>query len=50
MQAKVGLVTIFKNYKVSLNHKTITPIKFDKKSLGILAVDGNVWVNIEKCN
>ncbi|XP_019875568.2 probable cytochrome P450 6a14 [Aethina tumida] len=50
MQAKVGLVTILQNYKISLNSKTATPIKFDTKSLGILAVDGNVWLNVEKCN
>lgn len=50
MQAKVGLVTILKNYKVSLSNKTATPIKFDTKSLGVLAVDGNVWLNVERCN
>lgn len=50
MQAKVGLVTILKNYKLSLNNKTATPIQFDIKTSGVLAVDGDVWLNIEKCN
>ncbi|XP_049825477.1 cytochrome P450 6a8-like [Aethina tumida] len=48
LQAKIGLITLLKNYKVSLNNETPNPIKFDTKSFGVLAVDGNIWLNVEK--
>ncbi|XP_019866127.2 probable cytochrome P450 6a14 [Aethina tumida] len=50
LQAKVGLITILKDYKVSLNNKTVTPIKFDLNSSGVLAIDGSLWLNVEKLN
>ncbi|XP_019866120.1 probable cytochrome P450 6a13 [Aethina tumida] len=49
LQAKLGLITILKNYKISLNNKTVTPIKFYHKSMGVLTVDG-VWLNVKKLN
>ncbi|KAJ8951744.1 hypothetical protein NQ318_012595 [Aromia moschata] len=49
MQAKVGLIRILKDYKVTLNQKTKTPIKLDHRS-GIMAVEGGIWLNITKLN
>lgn len=45
LQIKVGIVTIIKNFKVTLNNKTKTPIKYNTKHI-INSVDGDVWLNI----
>lgn len=47
MQTKVGLVSILRNYRVKLNPKTQTPIKFDPKS-GTPSVVGGLWLDVEK--
>ncbi|KAJ8977035.1 hypothetical protein NQ317_017709 [Molorchus minor] len=47
MQSKVGLVTIIKNYAVTINEKTITPIKQDTGTF-IMGVKGGVWLNVSK--
>ncbi|CAG9764663.1 unnamed protein product [Ceutorhynchus assimilis] len=46
MQSKVGLVSLLKNYKFTLNEKTRLPLKMARTV--ITCVDGDVWVNIEK--
>ncbi|XP_056643078.1 probable cytochrome P450 6a14 [Diorhabda sublineata] len=46
LQAKVGLCSVLKNYKVTLNEKTQLPIKYD---IGFIAsVKGGAWLNLEK--
>lgn len=47
MQTKIGLITIIRNFRVSLNEKTKTPIKYDPKSF-LNTVDGGVWLNVVK--
>ncbi|CAH1104625.1 unnamed protein product [Psylliodes chrysocephalus] len=47
MQSKVGLVSILKNFKVSLNNKTKEPLKFLAASM-IPQVEGGIWLNLEK--
>lgn len=43
---KVAVASIIGNFKVTLNEKTIMPIRFKKAQL--LDVEGGVWVNISK--
>lgn len=50
MQAKVGLVTLLRNYSFTLNEKTSLPIKYDVKTLNFSSVDGGVWINVKKVN
>ncbi|KAG5878164.1 hypothetical protein JTB14_028536 [Gonioctena quinquepunctata] len=45
LQSKVGLISILKGFKVTLNEKTKLPIKYSIKS-PISSVDGDVWINI----
>lgn len=47
LQSKMGLICIMRRFKISLNEKTQTPIRFDHKSF-ILSVKGGVWLNIFK--
>lgn len=47
MQSKVGLTSVLKNYRVTLNSKTANPIKMKTASL-IPTVEGGVWLNLEK--
>lgn len=47
MQSKVGLVSILKNFKVTLNKKTKEPLVFSTNSI-IPQVKGGVWLNLEK--
>ncbi|XP_050305405.1 probable cytochrome P450 6a13 [Anthonomus grandis grandis] len=47
MQSKVGLVTIVRKYKLSLNEKTAVPVKMVRDNL-ILAAQGGIWVNVQK--
>lgn len=45
LQTKVGLCSVLKNYKLTLNEKTESPIKYDFGF--ILAVRNGVWLNLE---
>lgn len=45
LQAKVGILTILKSFKVTLNNKTKTPIKYLTKNI-VTTVDGDVWLNL----
>ncbi|KAJ8977034.1 hypothetical protein NQ317_017708 [Molorchus minor] len=47
MQSKVGLVAIVRHYTVTLNKKTITPIKHDIKTF-VMGVKGGVWLNVSR--
>jgi cytochrome P450 family 6 len=47
LQSKVALTVLLKNYNVTLNKKTTTPIKFAKRSF-LSKADGGVWLNFEK--
>lgn len=47
MQTKVGLTTILRKYKVSLNEKTKVPIKLAADSFSP-KVDGGLWMDFEQ--
>nr|AZR39423.1 cytochrome P450 [Agasicles hygrophila] len=46
IQAKCGLLTIIKNYKVTLSNKTMLPLKY--VPFVVTGVQGGVWLNMEK--
>ncbi|XP_050514503.1 cytochrome P450 6a2-like [Diabrotica virgifera virgifera] len=46
VQSKCGLITILKDYRVTLNEKTQTPIKLTPSF--ITGVQGGLWLNFEK--
>ncbi|XP_023022392.2 probable cytochrome P450 6a23 [Leptinotarsa decemlineata] len=47
LQTKIGIAAIIKNFKVTLNEKTKTPIRYSPSSR-ITGVDGEVWLNVTK--
>lgn len=47
LQTKVGLISIVKNFKVSVNEKTTLPIKYATERF-ITVVKGGVWLNLER--
>lgn len=47
MQTKVGLTSLLKNYKFSVNSKTQEPLKMKPLSL-VLAAVGEIWLNAER--
>lgn len=47
MQAKVGLASLLKHYKFSVNSKTLEPLKM-KVSSFVLTAEGEIWLNAEK--
>lgn len=47
LQAKVGLVSLIKDYRFTVNKKTKEPLVYKSSSI-VLAVDGEVWLNAEK--
>ncbi|CAH0560241.1 unnamed protein product [Brassicogethes aeneus] len=49
MQTKVGLATIIKDYKLTVNPKTKVPIDCDPKSFFIV-IKGGIWLNFERVN
>lgn len=46
-QIKIGLVSIVKNYKITLSKKMKLPFSFDKAGT-ILKTKGDVWLDLEK--
>ncbi|CAG9827994.1 unnamed protein product [Diabrotica balteata] len=46
LQTKVGIVTIIKDFSVTLNKKTQLPIKYAPNAV-VTSVAGGVWLNIE---
>lgn len=47
MQTKVGLTSVLRNYRVTLNNKTRVPVKLKKNEI-FPYVDGGIWLNFEK--
>nr|WCC58068.1 cytochrome P450 [Pharsalia antennata] len=47
MQTKVGLTSILRNFRVTLNKETQTPLKLSSTAF-ITTAEGGVWLNIEK--
>nr|WCC58080.1 cytochrome P450 [Pharsalia antennata] len=47
MQTKIGLTSILKNFRVTLNKETQVPLKLSFRSF-ITTAEGGVWLNIEK--
>ncbi|KAJ8926290.1 hypothetical protein NQ314_021349 [Rhamnusium bicolor] len=47
MQVQVGLASILKSFKVTLNPKTEVPIKMHTNSI-LAAPEGGVWINVSK--
>lgn len=47
LQTKIGLITLLKDYQVSINRKTTVPIKFDTTSI-ILTAEGRIWLDVTK--
>ncbi|XP_076271101.1 putative cytochrome P450 6a20 isoform X2 [Rhynchophorus ferrugineus] len=47
MQVKVGLISLLKKFKFTLNEKTRTPIEMEKVNF-VLAVEGDVWLNASR--
>jgi cytochrome P450 family 6 len=47
MQTKVGLTSLLKKYKFTVNKKTIEPLKMKVNSV-ILAADGEIWLDAQK--
>lgn len=47
MQTKVGLITLLRNFKVSLNKKTKTPLKLSKHGV-LISFEGKVWFDLQK--
>ncbi|KAF7281449.1 hypothetical protein GWI33_004774 [Rhynchophorus ferrugineus] len=47
MQTKIGLISLLKNFKFTVNSKTHTPIQIEKVSF-VLSVEGDVWLNASR--
>ncbi|CAG9819596.1 unnamed protein product [Phaedon cochleariae] len=47
LQAKVGLCAILRKFRVTLDEKTKTPIKYSTNSF-ITGVDGGVWIRVSQ--
>ncbi|GLV42882.1 Cytochrome P450 6a8 [Carabus blaptoides fortunei] len=48
LQIKIVLASILKDYKFTLDSKTVTPIRFDPKSIFLSPVD-TIWLQASKC-
>ncbi|KAG4068765.1 hypothetical protein HA402_002456 [Bradysia odoriphaga] len=49
MQAKVAIVKLIENYKISINDQSPIPMKFEPSS-PFLAPVGGMWLNLDKLN
>lgn len=47
MQVKVGLTVLLKNYVLTLNERTKTPLEMNPASF-ILSVLGDVWLDVSR--
>lgn len=47
IQAKVGLVSVLRDYRVKLHPKTLVPLVFDPKCL-VTSAKGSVYVSLER--
>lgn len=48
VQVKAALVTIIKNYEISLNEKTKEQLEFDVGNPFTLCPKGGIWMNVKK--
>lgn len=46
LQSKVGVISVIRNFKVTLNEKTKMPINLEKIAL-MLNIEDRLWVNLE---
>ncbi|XP_044255038.1 probable cytochrome P450 6a14 isoform X2 [Tribolium madens] len=46
IQSKVGLTTLLRNYKITLNKKTKVPLEMDKKAF-VSSPEGGVWLDVQ---
>ncbi|CAH1382463.1 hypothetical protein MTP99_006423 [Tenebrio molitor] len=47
LQSKMGLVSLLKNYKFTVNKKTVEPLQYQPRHF-VLAAQGEIWLNAEK--
>jgi cytochrome P450 family 6 len=47
LQSKMGLVSLLKNYKFTVNKKTMEPLQYQPRNF-VLAAQGEIWLNAEK--
>lgn len=47
LQSKVGIITLLRNYRFTVNEKTQIPFVMDPKNI-ILTVKGDIWLNAER--
>lgn len=47
MQSKVGLTSILRKFKVTLNEKTEVPLKMNPRAI-VTTTKGGIWLNLEK--
>lgn len=47
MQARLGLLTLIKNFKFTLGSKTEVPVKISPGAI-VLSIEGGLWLNIEE--
>lgn len=46
LQTKLGLISLLRKFKYTLNEKTKLPVEMDPESIFVLSVKGDVWVNV----
>ncbi|KAJ3651673.1 hypothetical protein Zmor_017697 [Zophobas morio] len=47
LQSKLGLACLIKNYKFTINKKTLEPLRY-KQNSRVLAAEGEIWLNAQK--
>ncbi|CAH1965691.1 unnamed protein product [Acanthoscelides obtectus] len=47
LQTKLGLCTLLRRFRFTLNKKTKTPLVFSKAGI-LTSTEGNIWVDLEK--
>lgn len=47
MQARIGLVTLIRNFEFTPCSKSIIPLVFSKRSV-VLSPEGGLWLNVKK--
>lgn len=49
IQTRLGLLSIIRNYRVTLSEKTVHPIRLDPKDVTMMPY-GGIWLNTERIN
>lgn len=47
LQTRLGLCTILRNFRVTLNNKTIHPIRLDPKDVTMMPL-GGIWLDTQR--